>query len=890
MRHHLQRALTPFLGILLCGPAAAQFPNLGRVQPRGFQRGAEVELHLTGAALEDARGLLFDTEGLSVLSIENDGKAVVAKLSVAPDCPLGLHALWVRTAVGLSNLRTFRVGALTEVAEAEPNGTSAEAQAIPLDTTVNGTADNEDLDIYAFEGTAGERVSVEIEGLRLGQTLFDPAIALFDPAGFALGSSDDSAIGRQDGAISVVLKTTGLHKVHVRESSYRGNGNSHYRLHVGRFPRPMMALPAGGPSGAPLNVKILGDGSGEVEASITPDLGRANWGRTLPGVSAIHVADAGGVSPTPIFVRASSLTNVLSAEPDESHDLATRFEVPAALNGVLEAPGDRDSFRFPSKKGEALLFSVHARSLRSPVDSVLSVHAAGGGQLASNDDNGSPDSRIEFTAPNNGDYVVTITDHLGAGGPTHAYRLEVDRPRSSLVIGLQGVRKSVCIPQGGRSVIGLRADRERFGGEVAVFLEGLPSGVSATPLPVRAGTNVIPLLLEASADAPQSETLVRVTGEGVEGTTGGLREDVLLVQGRNEVVFWTHTIDRLPLAVTQPAPFSVRATQPAVPLVQSGLLNVEITAERAEGFTGAIALTMVTLPPGVTASREARIEPGQTSTMISFDANANAPLGKWPLVIAAESNIPGGRARIATQVFELEIARPFARFKAQAASIDQGSEAEMFVEVERLDGCRGSAKVRLLGLPHQVSSDELTLDAATETLVFPLRAGPDAPAGRHRTLSFNATFTLEGGSFIQGLSAAELRVNKPAPAPAPKEEKVEPPKPKAEPKPQVKKERPPTRLEKLRQEHAERVREREGATGEGAACSSRSFSPLELGTSSPTSRCLPQKCGWTAPSTPSESAGWQTTMTCQRSTGPSARSSGSVMTRSSRMRRESCGR
>lgn len=813
----LKRALTPLVCCLLCGAATAQFPDLKGIQPRGFQRGAEVELRLTGAALGDARGLLFDTAGLAVLSLENDGAAVIARLSVAPDCPLGLHALWVRTAVGLSNLRTFSVGALTEVAEVEPNGTNPEAQVISLDNTINGTADNEDLDIYAFEGTAGERVSVEIEGLRLGQTLFDSAITLFDPQGFALGSSDDSALGRQDGAISVVLTSNGLHHVQVRESSYRGNGNCHYRLHVGRFPRPMMTLPAGGPPGAPLTVKTLGDGSGEVEASITPDLTRANWGRTTPGVAAVHIADAGGISPTPVFVRASSLTNMLSAEPDESHDLATRFDAPAALNGVLDVPDDEDSFRFTCKKGERWLLTVHARSLRSPMDSILKVHTAGGGQLATNDDDGGPDSRIDFTAPNDGDYVISIKDHLGAGGPTYAYRIEVDRFHPTLKVGLQGVRKSVSIPQAGRSVIGVRAEREGFTGDIALALADLPQGVTATLLPVRNGTSVIPILLEATDDAPQAEVLIPMTGSGPNGVTGSLREEELLVRGRNEVVFWTHTIDRLPLAVTQPAPFSVRATQPAVPLVQSGLLNVEVTAERAEGFDGAIVLTMVTIPPGVTPSQEARIEPGQASTMVSFSANADAPLGKWPLVIAAESNIPGGRARVATQVFEVEIAQPFARFKAQAASVDQGGEAEMFVEVEHLDGFRGSAKVQLLGLPHQVTSDELTLDASTDTLVFALRAGPDAPAGRHRTLSFNATFTLEGGSFIQGLAATDLRVNKPAPAPAPKVKKEEAPKPKPAPKPEVKKERPPTRLEKLRQEHAERVREREGAALEGGS-------------------------------------------------------------------------
>lgn len=814
---YLKRALTPLLCSLLCGAATAQFPELNGVQPRGFQRGAEVELRLTGAALEDARGLLFDTAGLTLLSLENDGGAVIARLSVAPDCPLGLHALWLRTAVGLSNLRTFSVGALAELSEVEPNGTKPEAQVISLDNTINGTADNEDLDIYAFEGSAGERVSVEIEGLRLGQTLFDPSITLFDPAGFALGSSDDSALGRQDGAISVVLTSAGLHHVQVRESSYRGNGNCHYRLHVGRFPRPMMTVPAGGPPGAPLTVTTLGDGAGESEASVTPDLSRANWGRTTPGVSAVHIADAGGVSPTPIFVRASSLKNTLSAEPDESHELATRFEAPAALNGVLDAPGDTDSFRFTCKGGERWLLSVHARSLRSPMDSILKVHAAGGGQLASNDDDGGPDSRIDFTAPSDGDYVVSIKDHLGAGGPTYAYRVEVDRFQPTLKLGMQGARKSVSIPQGGRSVIGVRAEREGFTGDIELALADLPQGVTATLLPVRAGTSVIPVLLEAAADAPQAEALVLLDGSGPSGVTGALREDELLVRGRNEVVFWTHTIDRLPLAVTAPAPFRVRAKQPGVPLVQSGLLTMEVIVEREEGFTGEISLAMVSIPPGVTASREARIGPGETSTVFSFDANQDAALGRWPLVVAAESNIPGGRARVATQVFELELARPFARFKAQAASVDQGGEAEMFVEVERLAGFQGSAKVRLLGLPHQVTSDELTLDASTDTLVFPLRAGPEAPTGRHRTLSFNATFTLEGGSFIQGLAAAELRVNKPAPAAAPKVKKEEAPKPKPAPKPEAKRERPPTRLEKLRREHAERVREREGEALEGDA-------------------------------------------------------------------------
>ena len=139
--------LTPlFAAALLTCPASAQFPELTSLQPRGFQRGTTVELKLGGRSLESARGLLFDTEGITLESLKTEG-GVSAQLSISEDCPLGLHSLRVRTATGLTNLRTFSVGALLEVSEAEPNGTPQEAQEISLGSTVNGVAQDEDLDL-----------------------------------------------------------------------------------------------------------------------------------------------------------------------------------------------------------------------------------------------------------------------------------------------------------------------------------------------------------------------------------------------------------------------------------------------------------------------------------------------------------------------------------------------------------------------------------------------------------------------------------------------------------------------------------------------------------------------------------------------------------------------
>ena len=62
------------------------------------------------------------------------------------------------------------MGALAEVKEAEPNNDFAQPQKINLDSTVNGVVENEDVDYFGVEAKKGERITAELEGLRLGLT------------------------------------------------------------------------------------------------------------------------------------------------------------------------------------------------------------------------------------------------------------------------------------------------------------------------------------------------------------------------------------------------------------------------------------------------------------------------------------------------------------------------------------------------------------------------------------------------------------------------------------------------------------------------------------------------------------------------------------------------
>ena len=229
--------------------------------PRGGQRGTEVEVIFSGQRLGDARGLLFYEPGIAVKSLEVlPDKRVKTRLALAGDCPLGPHALRLQSATGISNLVTFSVGALPEVNEIKPNNDFAKPQKINLNSTVNGVVLNEDVNYYAVEAKKGQRLSVEVEGLRLGESFFDPSVAIMDTNRFVLAAADDTPLLRQDCACSVIVPRDGTYVIQVRESAFGGSDRCHYRLHVGTFPRPLAVYPAGGKFGQTVDVTYVGDG------------------------------------------------------------------------------------------------------------------------------------------------------------------------------------------------------------------------------------------------------------------------------------------------------------------------------------------------------------------------------------------------------------------------------------------------------------------------------------------------------------------------------------------------------------------------------------------------------------------------------------------------------
>lgn len=808
---------------LATSAADAASPSVGSITPVGAQRGAETEVTFNGARLADAQEILFYSPGFEVKGMEAADNAVKVKLAIAADCRLGQHAMRLRTASGTSELRTFYVGALPEIKEAEPNSDFAQPQKIDLGVTVNGVVDNEDVDFFVIDAKKGERITAEIEGIRLGYTFFDPYVAILDKQRFELANSDDAALVWQDGVAAVIAPEDGSYIVQVRETAYGGNGSCMYRLHVGRFPRPRATIPAGGRYGETVDVRVLGDVAGErtqqivLPASPTPKFG-------------FFAQDDQGIAPSPNVFRLGDLANKIEAEPNNDPATATAFEAPIALAGVISQPGDVDCFKFAAKKGQQFDVRVLARGIRSPLDPVLNINRIGGAGVAGNDDSGGPDSYVRLAVPEDDEYVIYVQDHLKKGGVDYAYRVEITPVKPRLVMGLpersQFVDITIDVPQGNRTAALVSASRADFGGNLIVDIKDLPPGVTIQTDKMPANQTIVPVLYTAAADAPLAGRLADVVGrheDPNQNIEGHLEQTTSMVRGQNNINVWTHTADRMAVSLTQAVPYSIEIIQPKVPIVRDGSMELKVKATRKEGFTAPITVSMLYNPPGIGSPSSVAIPEGKDEVILPLTANSGAEVRVWKIAVLGSATVGNGPVTVSSQLADLEIAEPFVGFAYTAAAVEKGKETDVVIAVTKNKDFDGNAKVELLGLPNEVTSVPGEINKDAKELLFHVKTTANSPAGKHKTLLSRITIVAQGEPITHMIGGGELRVDEPLPPKA-----NEPAAAAAAPMPMPAADKPPEkRLTRLEQLRLDRQKAKEAAKQQAAAAAAEPAPPAE---------------------------------------------------------------
>jgi len=729
----------------------ATSPNLQDISPTGAQRGTELEATFSGDRLQDSEEIICYESGIQVLTLNLvTNKLVKAQLKVTPDCRLGEHHFRLRTATGLSDLRTFFVGPFPVVDETEPKDEPAKAQKVPLNTTVAGVIRNEDVDCFAVELMKGQRFSAEVEGMRLGRGDFDSRLTVLGPGGEVVADADDTWLGKQDPFVSFLAPKDGTYALKLREATYGGNENCHYRLHLGTFARPSVVFPAGGKAGETLVLTFFSEATGaftnHVKLPETPE-----------DVLGVFPELEQQTAPTPNWIRVSEFPNVLAVVPSQDREHATGAEhrPPFALNGILRQKGQEDWFRFTAAQGTPLSVTVYARRLRSPLDSVVEVHGPQGDLLASNDDAAGADSSLKFTPPETTNYFVRIRDTLGQGGSDFFYRVEVTPEKPALTVKIPEVarndtqsRQYITVPRGNRFATLISARRANFGGELDFSINDLPAGVTLITNRMAANVDSMPLVFEAAPDAPIAGKLLDLVATGMNGTnpvTGKFSQEVELVQGApNNTTYYATRVDKLCVAVTKEAPFKLQIIEPKVPLVQSGSMPLQILAERVADFDEPIEVQMIWNPPGVSAQPEVTIPKGAKNVVYTLSANGGAETKTWKIAVVGHATVEGGQMYVSSQLADLEIAPPYLSGKIETLWLNPGKTGKMTVNLKQNKPFEGQATVTLCGLPEKVTAAPRQITKDDQEVTFDVAAESACPPGSHRNLFCTVELTDKG--------------------------------------------------------------------------------------------------------------------------------------------------
>jgi hypothetical protein len=772
---------------LLAGRPALATPAISRIEPPGAPRGSEIEVVFRGRDLANPRELFFEDGRIEVTKLEGvDGGTVKATLRLPSDCPTGRHRLRIRTAEGLSELRSFRVGIFPQQAEQEPNNDFESAEVVELPRTISGVIKGEDVDCFKVRLPAGGRIAAAVDAIRLEQQFFDPYLELVDARGFVVAYCDDHPLLGQDPLLVATVAEAGDYVIRLRESAFGGNDNCVYLLHLADFPAAHVAWPPAGPPGGELEVEWLGDPGGPFRQPITLPAAAGP-----EGLAEIHPVRDGRVSPVPVPIRLSTLSTVTEAEPNDDPGKATPASAPVAVQGRLEAANDVDWFRVTAPQGTKWHVRGWGRRLGSPIDLVLNAHRDDDKRerITGNDDAEGPDSVLQLTVPAEGSFLIRVNDHQKRGGPEFVYWLEVEEATPEVHVSAPAARPNTqerlvaVVPRGNRSATLFNTARADFSGPVRVALEGLPNGVMAT-LPDAAGNARASLaVLEAAAEAEPTIALAGVQVAAAEDgrSLGGLRQKTDLVFGPGNAAYRVARADRLPVAVVEEAPIRIEVEQPAVPIVRRGSLELRVTVERLGGFEGKVRLLFPFRPPGIGTAASVEIPADRTEGVYLLNANPDAPLGEWQVAVTAlaqptENSRGDGEMLVSSRLVTLQVAEPVVELTAEPIGVEQGQKTTIVWKVQKPGEFSGTAKARLLGLPAKAEAPDVEFSADAREVVFPVAAADVAPVGQHKNVFCEFRVPQGEAWIVHASPPTTLRIDKPLP---PEEE----PRPTEESKP-----------------------------------------------------------------------------------------------------------
>jgi hypothetical protein len=461
-----------------------------------------------------------------------------------------------------------------------------------------------------------------------------------------------------------------------------------------------------------------------------------------------------GLATAPVIVEAF--------KSNDERDQAQVVAAPCEIAGQFLPARDVDWYAIDAKAGQTYWIEVFASRLGQKVDADLMIEGGGarGADAGANpgrrrgrggrrrpqpaevqgegvqmfDDTqpeiGGPafrtasnDPIVAWTAPKDGLHRIAVSNLFaaGAGDPRQVYRLSIRpaQPDFRLIAALRQPAKddqqinpwSLSLHRGGQDavrVIALR--RDGFTGPIQLSAEGLPTGVTASPVTIGADESTVYLPIKVAEDAALWSGEFRIMGRAKIGEA-----DVARVAAGGDLPYAAQP-NQLPAArprvtarttlavVADPLAVTAGATPDMViETSRNAKASIPLTVTRRNGYAGNVVVRPWQLPREMKLG-EVTIAGDQSTGAMELVLNGNTPLGEYTIPLQAEATIPYRRNPDAATRAEAE--------KAAAEKL----AADAVAAVAAVELARETAEVKLAAASAALEVANETLKSAEESL------------------------------------------------------------------------------------------------------------------------------------------------------------------------------
>lgn len=677
--HRLKVVVSFFVALasiahVAAGEARISFRQITKTYPIAVQRGTSAEVKVySNFSLDGSHSVFFSPGGsIRMTYSETEPKRVEWKdpeerdigepyrfqVEVHVDQTTAVCEFRIATDQAVSSVGHLLLTDHPVVLEADgDNGQAAKAQPVKIPAAVCGEiGDFEDVDCYRISGKKDDDLVVQIYAQRVTKSihcmaieypklhLMDSMLTLFDSNGQIIAQNDNFFGG--DSFFHCRLPADGEYVLEVRDSRYAGDPRYVYCVEITRKPYAFGLFPMTVQNGRRTLVeevasvpKIALNGNATEQPRKFPVIADGVRRFTMDGVVLLFSPDK----------------QLQSESKNTSRETAMSLQLPVGVHSWLQ-PGTEHFYQFSALKDRHYLFEVHSQRRGFAVDSVMTVFDADGKKLASGDDGWfTKDAKLYFKAPADGEYFVSIRDLNRRGGRRFVYHLEA-KP-SGPDFEIHGEYYYGMLSPGGHAIWFVRLKRlNGFDGPVHMRVDGLPDGVSFTPVTIPAGMNHCSLIFSAAPDAKINASLVRVAGHAKVDWPD--RKQVELVREAHVTCelrragasrFYRSPIRTQLLAVTKPLDITrVTASPESLTLKPGETAEIKVNIERSPAYKDQVLLDMAfsffstkygeQLPPGVTmdASSQTKLTGNTLEGKIVLKAASNAlPVKSLPVAVLA---------------------------------------------------------------------------------------------------------------------------------------------------------------------------------------------------------------------------------------------------------------